>query len=83
MEKRLASLGTEPENFGLQIRRLIQLCVVFYVGFFALWMKKGYQDFSQVESSVTTKVKGTTTSYLDANSSANKGNPVLVAHGFQ
>ena len=52
---------------------MIQLCVVLYVGVFALWMKKGYQDFSQVESSVTTKVKGTTTSLLDLNSSANKG----------
>ena len=56
-----------------QVRRIIQTCVIIYVGVFALWLKQGYQEFSEVESSVTTKVKGITMSRLNPNSSERTG----------
>ncbi|KAI0212138.1 P2X purinoceptor 4 [Lamellibrachia satsuma] len=40
------------------INRLIQLVILAYlIGYVIVW-KKGYQEFDQVESAVTTKVKG-------------------------
>lgn len=47
------------------VRRLIQLAIIVYVAFYALWLQKGYQEFGRVESSVTTKIKGVTKSQLD------------------
>lgn len=40
------------------INRLIQLCIIGYVIGYAIIYKKGYQDFDNVQSVVTTKVKG-------------------------
>ncbi|XP_078337103.1 P2X purinoceptor 4-like isoform X1 [Crassostrea virginica] len=40
------------------INRFIQLCIIAYVIGFAIIYKKGYQDFDNVQSVVTTKVKG-------------------------
>lgn len=50
------------------VRRLIQASIITYVGFYALWMQRGYQEFCQVESSVTVKIKGTTKSHLHPDS---------------
>lgn len=51
------------------INRFIQLCIIGYVIGFAIIFKKGYQDFDNVQSVVTTKVKGivmvNTTAYPD------------------
>lgn len=46
------------------VRRLIQLSIVCYVLVYALWLQKGYQEFTRVESSVTVKIKGVTKSEL-------------------
>ncbi|XP_064612212.1 P2X purinoceptor 4-like isoform X2 [Liolophura sinensis] len=40
------------------INRLLQLTIIGYVIGFAIVYKKGYQEFDNVQSSVTTKVKG-------------------------
>ncbi|KAG8181809.1 hypothetical protein JTE90_001465 [Oedothorax gibbosus] len=40
------------------VSRLIQLTIIGYIIGYVLVYKKGYQEFSEVESSVTTKVKG-------------------------
>ncbi|GFW89812.1 p2X purinoceptor 4 [Trichonephila clavipes] len=40
------------------ISRVVQLIIVSYIIGYAIVYKKGYQEFSEVESSVTTKVKG-------------------------
>ena len=37
-------------------RRCLQLLVVLYVTLYQLWYAQGYQEFSTVESSTTTKV---------------------------
>ncbi|KFM80377.1 P2X purinoceptor 4, partial [Stegodyphus mimosarum] len=42
------------------ISRLIQLIIIGYIIGYVLVYKRGYQEFSDVESSVTTKVKGVT-----------------------
>ena len=42
-------------SIGL-IRRGLQLLVVLYVTLYQLWYAQGYQEFSTVESSTTTKV---------------------------
>ena len=42
-------------SIGL-LRRGLQLAVVLYVGLYQLWYAQGYQEFADVESSVTTKV---------------------------
>ena len=72
---------THTDWLRFQVRRTIQICVIVYVGVFALWLKKGYQEFSEVESSVTTKVKGVTMSYLDSNSTERKGKEVALKIG--
>ena len=38
------------------LRRSLQLLVVLYVTLYQLWYAQGYQEFSTVESSTTTKV---------------------------
>jgi hypothetical protein len=65
-------LPTLIKNY-LQFRRLMQIGIIIYIAVFAIWMKKGYQEFSNVESSVTTKVKGTGTSHLDTSTTKNNG----------
>ncbi|XP_013779732.1 P2X purinoceptor 4-like [Limulus polyphemus] len=40
------------------LNRIVQLIIIAYIVCFAVIYKKGYQDFSTLESSVTTKVKG-------------------------
>jgi len=40
------------------INRLLQLIILVYIIGFAIIYKKGYQDFENVQSAVTTKVKG-------------------------
>ena len=40
----------------LSFRRSLQLLVVLYVTLYQLWYAQGYQEFSTVESSTTTKV---------------------------
>ena len=44
-----------------------------YVAFYALWLQRGYQEFAQVESSITVKIKGVTKSHLDNSSKENHG----------
>jgi len=51
-------------SIGL-LRRSLQVFVVLYVGLYQLWYAQGYQEFSSVESSTTTKVKGYSISRLD------------------
>ena len=38
------------------LKLMMQICVLAFVLVFQLWHTKGYQTFTQVESSVTTKV---------------------------
>lgn len=38
--------------------RLVQLCIIGYIIGFVIVYKKGYQEFSDINSSVTTKLKG-------------------------
>lgn len=40
------------------LRLLLQILVVSFVVFYQLWYARGYQEFTEVEASVTTKVKG-------------------------
>ncbi|GFU29844.1 p2X purinoceptor 4 [Nephila pilipes] len=40
------------------LNRFVQLAIICYIIGFAIIYNKGYQDFSPIESSVTTKVKG-------------------------
>ena len=47
------------ENVPLGILRLLLQClVVAFVVVYQLWYARGYQEFAEVESSVTSKVKG-------------------------
>ena len=47
-------------HYKLGIFRLIlQSCILAFIFIFQLWYKKGYQSFSDVEASVTTKVNKT------------------------
>ena len=47
------------KNVPMGILRLIlQSCVVAFVVVYQLWYARGYQEFGEVEASVTTKVKG-------------------------
>ncbi|XP_059086038.1 P2X purinoceptor 4-like isoform X2 [Tigriopus californicus] len=50
------------------VRRIIQAGIIMYVGVYALYLQKGYQEFGRVESSVTTKIKGVIRSELDPDS---------------
>ncbi|GAB6019846.1 hypothetical protein CHUAL_001386 [Chamberlinius hualienensis] len=45
------------KKIGL-LSRLVQLCIISYVIGFVIIYKKGYQEFSEISSSVTTKLKG-------------------------
>ena len=40
------------------LRLLLQVAVIAFVVFYQLWHARGYQEFAEVEASVTTKVKG-------------------------
>ena len=40
------------------LRLLLQILVVSFVVFYQLWYARGYQEFTEVEASVTNKVKG-------------------------
>jgi hypothetical protein len=47
------------KNVPLGILRLsLQVIVTVFVVFYQLWYARGYQEFAEVEASVTTKVKG-------------------------
>ena len=48
--------------------RSSQVVIITYIIAWALIHERGYQEASSVESSVITKVKGTTSSYLDKES---------------
>eukprot|EP00095_Tigriopus_kingsejongensis_P001162 maker-scaffold350_size199587-snap-gene-0.24 protein:Tk01162 transcript:maker-scaffold350_size199587-snap-gene-0.24-mRNA-1 annotation:"hypothetical protein DAPPUDRAFT_206200" len=53
------------QNVPLGILRVsLQLVVLSFVIFYQLWYARGYQEFANVESSVTTKVKGISKSTL-------------------
>ena len=39
------------------LRLLLQILVVSFVVFYQLWYARGYQEFTEVEASVTTKVR--------------------------
>ena len=39
-------------------RLLLQTTVIAFVVIYQLWYARGYQEFAEVEASVTTKVKG-------------------------
>jgi len=53
------------------VRRLIQFSIVCYVLVYALWLQKGYQEFTRVESSITVKIKGVTKSELGEDTNNN------------
>ena len=55
------------------VRRLIQFSIVCYVLLYALWLQKGYQEFTRVESSITVKIKGVTKSELGDDTNNNPG----------
>ena len=40
------------------LRLLLQTTVIAFVVIYQLWYARGYQEFAEVEASVTTKVKG-------------------------
>nr|AFV69113.1 P2X receptor [Lymnaea stagnalis] len=40
------------------INRFLQLVIISYIAVYAIYYKKGYQEFDDVQSAVTTKVKG-------------------------
>ena len=40
------------------LRLILQLLVIAFVVIFQLWYARGYQEFAEIESSLTTKVKG-------------------------
>ena len=40
------------------LRLLLQTAVIAFVVIYQLWYAQGYQEFAEVEASVTTKVKG-------------------------
>ena len=40
------------------LRLLLQTAVIAFVVIYQLWYARGYQEFAEVEASVTTKVKG-------------------------
>ncbi len=40
------------------LRLLLQTAVVAFVVVYQLWYAKGYQEFAEVEASITTKMKG-------------------------
>ena len=40
------------------LRLLLQAGVIAFVVIYQLWYMRGYQEFAEVEASVTTKVKG-------------------------
>ena len=40
------------------LRLLLQTAVIAFVVIHQLWYARGYQEFAEVEASVTTKVKG-------------------------
>jgi hypothetical protein len=40
------------------LRLLLQIAVVSFVVIYQLWYAQGYQEFAEVEASVTTKLKG-------------------------
>ncbi|TRY76235.1 hypothetical protein TCAL_09591 [Tigriopus californicus] len=46
------------------LRLLLQMLVIGFVVLYQLWYARGYQEFAEVESSVTTKVKGFSRSEL-------------------
>ena len=53
----LKTIATDQSNDPLSLlRRSLQLLVVLYVTLYQLWYAQGYQEFSTVESSTTTKV---------------------------
>ena len=37
-------------------RMILQVCILAFIFIYQLWYDKGYQAFSEVQSSVTTKV---------------------------
>ena len=49
-------------NVPLGIARLIlQTCIIIFVLVYQLWYARGYQEFTVVETSQTTKLKGFST----------------------
>ena len=47
------------QNVPLGILRiLLQTAVIAFVVIYQLWYARGYQEFAEVEASITTKVKG-------------------------
>ena len=47
------------KNVPLGILKIIlQILVILFVVFYQLWIARGYQEFTTVETSLTTKVKG-------------------------
>ena len=40
------------------LRLLLQTAVIAFVVVYQLWYAKGYQEFAEVEASITTKMKG-------------------------
>ena len=48
------------QNIPLGIARLIlHIFVISFVVFYQLWHARGYQEFAEIETSLTIKVKGT------------------------
>ena len=64
-------------------RRLIQISIITYVLVYALFLQKGYQEFTRVESSVTVKIKGVTKSELGAGTNLDQSKQILILYHSQ
>ena len=57
LEKTL-KIELDMKYFPKFYRLLLQTTVIAFVVIYQLWYARGYQEFAEVEASVTTKVKG-------------------------
>ena len=66
-------LGHLRRNGKSQANEILNFLTVCYVLVYALWLQKGYQEFTRVESSITVKIKGVTKSELGEDTNNNPG----------
>ena len=65
--------GHLRRNGKSQANEILNFLTVCYVLVYALWLQKGYQEFTRVESSITVKIKGVTKSELGEDTNNNPG----------
>ena len=66
-------LGHLRRNGKSHANEILNFLTVCYVLVYALWLQKGYQEFTRVESSITVKIKGVTKSELGEDTNNNPG----------